>query len=600
MARLGLDFGTTNSAIAVYSDGQLRMLPADPKNENPFVTPSLIYFDRQGAVTVGTDAAQRYLEAETGREVRWRPQEAADLEITVASFEGDPIEFVQTINVLVDDAAQGRLLQSIKTALFNDRYEGTQIFSKFYRIEEIISIILTYLKDASEKQLGERCTQIMMGRPVQFSHNPVADSRAEAILLKAAYMAGFEDILFELEPVAIAHLQHNTLNRRQTVLIFDFGGGTLDLTVARIGGSTPPEILATQGVLVGGNDLDRRIMESLLPYFGAGDDSQLPPEVHDKLLAWQTMPELSQPHYIERIHTLKQNSLAPYKALETLVTRNLGFKLFKEIERVKRELSDHESATLRFEYENIQINHPMSRRRFERLINTEVDMVRQGLEQVIDKADLQADDIDIVLRTGGSSRVPIFYELLADMFGEERQQATDPLVSVVGGFAISAHEADKTAAQRRINPKTLVASIKNHRQNEYETYNISVGERCYQDRNFVVNRIPYALDLLPAIRLANHDYEATDAAFLHIHLQRAADVFIAYEATATHLPQWLRRFEVEPVQIEIIDKFALISRKMRVFKRRYPAGQVTLGGNQAVGYDGNVIVNYLIILKPVA
>jgi len=63
MARLGLDFGTTNSAIAVYSDGQLRMLPADPKNENPFVTPSLIYFDRQGAVTVGTDAAQRYLEA---------------------------------------------------------------------------------------------------------------------------------------------------------------------------------------------------------------------------------------------------------------------------------------------------------------------------------------------------------------------------------------------------------------------------------------------------------------------------------------------------------------------------------------------------------
>src|SRR5690606_8302860 len=125
---------------------------------NPYVMPSLIYIDRSAQETVGAQAASDYLQYETGRPVRWRQREAGEIEVMVANQEGNnPIEFVQTVSVMVDEAANGRLIQSIKTALFNERYEGTRIFGRFYRVEELIAIILRRLKQAAEQQTGQRC-----------------------------------------------------------------------------------------------------------------------------------------------------------------------------------------------------------------------------------------------------------------------------------------------------------------------------------------------------------------------------------------------------------------------------------------------------------
>ncbi|MAS35829.1 MAG: hypothetical protein CL610_17600 [Anaerolineaceae bacterium] len=593
--RLGVDFGTTNSAIAFYDGHQLHTIRTDPANDNPYVMPSLIYIDRELEATVGAQAASTYLENETGRPVRWRHREAGEIEVTVSSLESaDPIEFVQSVSVLVDEAANGRLIQSIKTALFNGRYEGTRIFNKFYRVEDLIAIVLRQLKTAAERQTGEACTSIVLGRPVQFSPNPMIDSRAEAILLKAAYLAGFTDVQFELEPVGIAYLYHRDNPKRETVLVFDFGGGTLDLTIAEVGGNHAPEILATRGVPVGGNDLDRRIMASLLPHFGGGDDGTLPADMSDKLLAWQTMPELSRPRYLERIHRLKRNGHAhTMQALETLISNNIGFKLFKEIEQAKKQLSENDVTTLAFDFGDLHLRETITRRRFDRMITSDLALIRDNIDQLMQDAGLQTNQIDVVLRTGGSSLIPAVRHMLADIYGDDRVRDIDPLISVTGGFAVVAHEigTQPTHASRLDVVTEIIPPT-------YRLHPLTVNTPLYTDRDFVVSRIPPALNGLPAVQPANQDYESDDLEQLQFCLNQPARIYIAYEGTATRLPNWLRTFEPEPMRIEIEDEIALIRRTMQVYGKDFEPGLVSLGGSQAAGYNGDIIVNYVAIIDP--
>lgn len=595
--RLGVDFGTTNSAIAFYDGQQLQTVIVDPANNNPYVMPSLIYIDRTFEATVGSQAASAYLEHETGRPVRWRQRDAGEIEVTVASVGsagGDPIEFVQQVSVLVDEAANGRLIQSIKTALFNDRYEGTQVFGKFFRIEDLIAIVLRRLRQTAERETGEASNQIVLGRPAEFSPNPLVDSRSEAVLLKAAHLAGFTEVSFALEPVAVAYLHHRSSRTKQTVLVFDFGGGTLDLTIAEVGGTQPPAILAVGGAAIGGNDLDRRIMASLLPHFGGGDEGILPADMSDKLLAWQTMPELSRPHYLEHVHRLRRGGhRQTMRALETLITSNIGFRLFKEIEQVKQQLSETDTATLTFDYDAIQIRETISRRRFDRMISSDLAAIRASVFRLLESASLRPDQIDVVLRTGGSSLIPAVRDMLEEIFGQQRVQAIDPLVSVTGGFAIMAHDNNRWAV--RPAPEELITEID---PPSYSTHNICIGAPAYTDRAFVVNRIPPALHGLAAIQPANNDYAVAANHHLRFCLKRAARVYVAYENSVQRIPAWLREFEPENMRIEIEDEFALIRRTMQLYGKDYPPGLVVMGGNQAEGYEGEAVTNYFIIIRP--
>lgn len=594
--RLGVDFGTTNSAIAYYDGSALRMVRVDPLNDNPYILPSLLYIDRKGEALVGAGAAARFLEQEIGRPFIWRRREAGEIRITVASFTGSaPIEFSQDVYTMIDEGANGRLMQSIKRGLFNERYEGTQVFGTYYRIEDLIALVLGALKRAAERERGIACPAIVLGRPVRFADNPLADSRAEAILLKAAYRAGFEDIIFQAEPVGVAYLYHQQARQRQTALVFDFGGGTLDLTVAAVGGGDPPQILATAGAAVGGDDLDRRIMEALLGHFGGGPDGRLPPDMINRLLDWQTIPELSQPYNIAQIRQIMRDAddPRPYRALETLVTRNVAYSLFKRIEAAKQALSNAESVRLEFSFEDIRIHERIARRRFERWIQQEVEQVAASIDSALDG--IGADQIDVVLRTGGSSQVPAFYHLLTRRFGADAVQEIDPLISVTGGFAVYAHEAQS----RPVHPAgRVIESVSAASGRAYRLGQARLDARPFTDRDFAISRLAARLDGLPLVATANLDYDATDGDFLRLRLREPARVFVAYEATARRLPGWLTRFDPEPLWLEIEDSFAFISRRMQLYSRWYPAGEVVLGGAQAGGYDGDIIVNYLILVEP--
>jgi hypothetical chaperone protein len=310
----------------------------------------------------------------------------------------------------MDIAANGRLLQSIKTALRDPKYEGTQVFNRFYRIEELIALLLSSLRQKCEQDLGEPVKATVMGRPVKFSDNPDTDQRAQEKLLQAAQLAGFEEIHFELEPVGGAYLYHQQARSRENILVFDFGGGTLDITIMEVGGNSKPITIATQGVLLGGDDMNSILLQTLFKQFGEGsltrDGYPFPSHIFRMLFSWQNMVELSRPEYSELFREgLSGNDPDAIRRLETLVHNKLGFKLFRELERVKITLSDTYYARLQFIEEGLALHEIVTRSRFEKLIQEDLLNVEEALDELLRKSGLRPRQISAVLRTGGSTPV---------------------------------------------------------------------------------------------------------------------------------------------------------------------------------------------------
>ena len=599
--RLGLDFGTTNSSIARYADGALSQVRLDAINDNPHVLPSLVYVDRSYDSLVGTEAALEYLKRETGRPVRWEKRHLGEIEVVAA----DNLHFLQYVHVMMDVAANGRLLQSIKTGLRDRTYDGTQIFDRFYTLDELIALILDPLKQKAEAQLGEACDSVVIGRPVRFANSPELTRRAEEILFRAAVFAGFGDIRFELEPVGVAHLYHRTTAERGIALIFDFGGGTLDLAVAEVGGSASPRILATQGVMVGGDDLDRRIMESLFRHFGAESTTTegrpFPSQVLESLSGWQTMPDLTRPQNRTLLSDLKRTSRHPkaIAALETLVSRNLGFGLFQEIERAKKRLSAQSVTRLDFAYGDINIHEVITRGQFEAMISQETRAVYGAVLQIPAVAGWLRQ-VDTVLRTGGTSAVPAFTRILAAIFGEGKVRAMDMLTSVVGGLSVVAHDDAGSSAPFAETYTAPLGSLVNQvhagSDRQYESYRIRIGARCYTDWPCTWTRAPVDLSGLPAIRTASSDSVAAQEEFLQFTLTRASRVYVAHDARALSIPDWLLPYTREDAAVEVDDWGT--TGVFQLFSREFPAGTVVLGGNQATGYRGGVTLNYLVAVRP--
>ncbi len=601
--RIGIDFGTTNSSVAYFDGAALHPIQLDPANENPDVLPSLIWIDREYETKLGSSAATEYLEKETGRRIVWAKREIGAVEIIVAGAGSSPIHYWHDVNIVTDINANGRLLQSVKTALRDPRYEGTMIFDRYYTIDELIAMVLKTMKARAEAQIEAQCDEVVLGRPVRFSDDPQITRRAEEILYRAARFAGFEDIKFQMEPIAAAHLYHRQAARREIALVFDFGGGTLDLTIVEVGGRERPRVIATRGVLVGGDDLDRRIMTYLLDYFGRGTkvdgDVDFPPEYLDQLESWQSMPELSRPEPLSKIRHYQKSSDNPQamRALETLVTQNVGFKLFREIERTKKRLTPDLMAPLTFQYQHIDINQRLLRRDFEALIEPELAQVAEDVYKVLDDASLGPDDVDIVLRTGGTSLVPAFVAMLSDIFGHDKIREMDPLTSVVGGMAIVAHEEGGIApdyAYRYENPLRNVRATSGRR---YEPAILRARMTCYTDRDYQIINLPLAISGLHGLCSADLDYDSEAHRLLRFKLLRPSKVYIVYQAKAEQLPYWLRGFDRERnLQVDIRTPGGLYP--FFVYSRDFPAGSFAIGGARAKGYSGNVFLNYLIAVKP--
>lgn len=411
---VGIDFGTTNSAVAVADQTGTRLLPLPgPGNDVSTTWRTILYFESGDApnsveVTAGSRAITRYAESE----------------------------------------GQGRLVQSIKSHLASELFSGTQAFGRRYRIEELIATFLRQLRAAVPHDLGRRA---VVGRPVKYwGARTLADEQRALDRMRAALaLAGFDDVIFEYEPVAAANSYAARLDHDELVLIADFGGGTSDFSLMQVGPRRQPTVLATSGVAVAGDSFDARLIDHVVaPSLGRGTsytaefgrEMPVPPWLFTSLRRWHHLSFLRSRETTALLDKIQHGASAPdqIERLVRIVEDELGLPLHQAVETTKRALSGAEATHFSFNPPGIALHTAVLRSEMDGWIAEEVGAIDAAVDDALAAAGVQAAAVDWVFTTGGSSLVPAVQRLLANRFGADRLVGGEELTSVAWGLAVSA------------------------------------------------------------------------------------------------------------------------------------------------------------------
>lgn len=419
---IGLDFGTTNSAIAITGpDGRPRLAHFGPSGEAGPTFRSVLYFQRDRAggpvdVHAGPGAIAGYLDR------------------------GD---------------RPGRLIQSLKSFLASRHFVGTQIFGRSWRLETLIAALLAPLRREAEAAFGRPVHKAVVGRPVHFvnARDAEDDALAVARLTAALHNAGFREVQFEYEPVGAAYHYEQDLERDELILIADFGGGTSDFSLLRVGPSyrgasrRADSILGHDGVGLAGDVFDgKMIRHRVAPRLGAGAsvrsafgrDLPVPKWIYGHLERWHHVSFLRSHKNMQVLLDLRREALEPEKldALIRVVENDLGFLLYRATERAKWALSESESTRFVFEHEVLSLDSEIGRDEFERWIREELDQIEACVARLLARSGVAAATVDRVFLTGGSSFVPAVRDIFARQFGEERLESGAQLTSVASGLSL--------------------------------------------------------------------------------------------------------------------------------------------------------------------
>jgi hypothetical chaperone protein len=422
---IGLDFGTTNSAVAVAREDGNAVLATFPDGAQRTSTfRSILYFNPD-AVRPGS-----------------RPEGVAG---------------PQAIHSYLAAGGRGRLIQSMKSHLARRLFNDTNLFGFSYTLEDLIAIILRGLKAGVDAQFGRLDAHTVVGRPAHYSGaaSPEDDEFALGRLRAALHQAGFEDVSFEFEPVAAAYQYEQQLDHDELVLIGDFGGGTSDFSLIHLGptarrrGQRRDDILGVDGVGIAGDVFDSTIVRhAVAPSLGLGStyrtafDQTLPiPQwLYERLERWEQLSFLKTKQTMETLRRLRFGAAAPAKidALIHLVNDDLGYYLYRAVERTKFELSERAAATLQFTDPPVTIDRPVQRLEFETWLRPKLHALAACIDRLLARCNVQPRDVDSVFLTGGSSFVPAVRRLFEATFGTTRLRGGDELTTVARGLALRA------------------------------------------------------------------------------------------------------------------------------------------------------------------
>lgn len=413
-----IDFGTSNSLLAAANaERTFDPIPLDLEASDPTVLRSILYFPSQKQCHYGVNALREF--------------KRNDL--------------------------HGRLIRSIKRFLPIRSFIGTFIEDRPMNLEDIIAVFLAEMRRRANEHFGQDVTSVVLGRPARFSLEPEDDQYAQYRLERAARTAGFQKIEFVPEPLAAAFELKSKQQKEQTALVADFGGGTSDYTLIRLGPRPfkSSDVLAISGVPLAGDALDGSIMrKKLLPFFGGDVEYQVPfgsnilkMPVHliEKLCSPAEMSILRKRDVMEFFRNVKQWSLTGEDAekmdrLFCLIEDNLGFDIFEEIEGAKRRLSQDEKTEIRFMYPSIDLKEPITRKQFESCIANPADKILRCLDETLKLGQIGPADVDLVFCTGGTAKVPYLRRELIARFGEDKIQERNNFHSIVEGLAVKAGE----------------------------------------------------------------------------------------------------------------------------------------------------------------
>lgn len=350
---LGIDLGTTNSGIAIVEAGDPQMVA---NNDGNRLTDSVVHYDEDGKALVGRRAIDR------------------------------------------ESAEPDQVIREIKRHMGEDDYTET-VLGQEYTPTEVSADILRKLKDDAESYLGYEPTEAVVTVPAYFTIDQTAATK------EAAEKAGFDETHLINEPTAAALAYGDGKDLEETLLVYDFGGGTLDISVIDVA-DDHYDVLATDGDNdLGGADFDRAVME---------------------LLADRYEQE---------------------KGVDILEDKEVEAKLRVQAEKLKKDLSsDHEAEALAAFLGQIEgdiiditeIDNTVTRETFEQetadLRDSAIDPVGDALE----KGGLETNDIDTVLLVGGSTLIPSIQDRLEEYVGVEPTHTLDPDKIVAQGAAVYA------------------------------------------------------------------------------------------------------------------------------------------------------------------
>lgn len=442
----GIDFGTTNSSLAICTDNKTEVIPIDRQNPNSLVLKSLIYLNPKQEIAVGHNAINRYLE-----DLKNLPSVPLREEFTGRNIKtfgpstgggAGPVIFVPEI-VEVDDSGRGRLLQSLKSVLTSSVFTGTNIFGKFYSLEDLLTLLLKEIKTRAESEIDHKLTSAVIGRPVKYvgtSENKIALDRMKII----AKNAGFEEVQFEYEPVGAALDYHLSSPTPQKILVYDFGGGTLDICIMEL---PSKQILSVAGRGLGGDLLDSHLaLAKIAPNFGLNSiingKMPFPKYLFSTFNSWYmaTLQKTVKNHDTLEELTIKSNQPDKVRNLIALIFHDYGFEFFQTLDLSKISLSTNNRTNFLFNRPNLNIFETITKSDFETAISEDLQTSQECINEALILANLKPNQIDKIILTGGSSQVPAFISQLSEIFSTDKLINSNHFTSVASGLALRAQQ----------------------------------------------------------------------------------------------------------------------------------------------------------------
>jgi hypothetical chaperone protein len=422
---VGLDFGTSNSAVTSVDGAgvpRLARFPGPAGSTDTF--PSVLHFelDSDGLLPTvnsyaGAAAIARYLSSET----------------------------------------PGRLIRSLKAYLADTNFEGTSVYGRHLTLVDLIAAFLNKLLEAAATSLGAIPARVVVGRPVNFSNErtEAANAFALAQLLKSVQSCGFEQVVFEYEPVAAAYSYEQMLQRDELILVGDFGGGTSDFSILpvgpgpRLGSANSRTILGNDGVAIAGDAFDRQIVRHLVaPALGFGTEYQaapgktlpIPNWPYAILEQWHSLSLVNRPKVLQMFERLRPLALDPVSvdAFSYFISADLGLQLHESVRALKTALSQEPVATFNFHCAPATITKSVTRADFEEWISPELAAIGASVDRLLASTGVRSSEIDHVFLTGGSAFVPAVRRLFAERFGAEKIAGGGEFTSVATGLALRA------------------------------------------------------------------------------------------------------------------------------------------------------------------
>ena len=424
MRAIGIDFGTTNSAVAVlHADGRVE---------------SLTWPSAAGPVGIFRTALAFWSEGRMPR--------------AVLRHAGGP----QALERALSGTEHGRFIQSIKTYLGSRAFSETRLFGRTFSVADLVTIFLEHLMPDRAARLAG-APALAAGRPVVFAGERPDEELAVGRLGSAFARAGFGAVDLVYEPLGAAYWYARTLERDETVLVADFGGGTSDFSVirfARRNGRLEAAPLAHGGIGIAGDTFDYRLVDRFVaPLLGKGSHYRsfdkllpIPAYIHAAFAQWHQLSWLKAPATMAELRRLAAASDRPedIERLIEFIDLDLGFELYQAVSAVKARLSDQDETELDFEGAGIRLSARITRTEFESLIAADLDGIARTAEATLARAGLRHRDIDAVFMTGGTSQVPAVRRIFVERFGADRLHTAHPLQSVASGLALYA--ADRRPA----------------------------------------------------------------------------------------------------------------------------------------------------------